>query len=121
MPRKHTIEKLKTRPEYLRVAKENVRKAMPGVVVQYLAPKDGTGPVRVGLTVTARTGGAVDRNRIKRRLRAAINEILPVSGQPGATYIVIGRRATLTRSYEKLAEDLKTAVEALNKRAENKE
>ena len=121
MPEKRVIEKLKTRPQYLKVAKENVRKAMPGVVVQYLPPAGKDGPVRVGLTVTARTGGAVDRNRIKRRLRAVIGEILPLCGQPGATYVVIGRRATLTRSYEKLAEDLKTAVEALNKRAKNKE
>lgn len=121
MPKNLDIIKLKSRPEYLAVARTDIRKAMPGLVVQYLPPGKEEGPVRVGLTVTARTGGAVDRNRIKRRLRAVIEEVLPWAGQPGATYVVIGRRATLTRSYEKLAEDLKTALEALNKKALKKD
>jgi ribonuclease P protein component len=40
------------------------------------APSDATGP-RIGLTVPKALGKAVDRNRIKRRLREAVRRALP--------------------------------------------
>lgn len=38
------------------------------------------GPSRLGLAVPARSGGAVQRNRIKRRIRAAFREAAPATG-----------------------------------------
>ena len=108
------IEKLKTRPQYLAVAKVNIKKVTPGMIVQFLAPFDNQAPVMIGLTVSGKTGGSVDRSRIKRRLRQVINQILPEKAQPGATYVVIGRRAALTRPFDSLKKDLQTALEALH-------
>ncbi len=108
------IEKIKKRPEYLAVAKVNIKKVMPGLIVQFLPPLSKDAPIKVGLTVSGKTGGSVDRSRIKRRLRRAIAEIFPAFALPGATYVVIGRRAALKRPFESLKKDLQTALETLH-------
>lgn len=116
MPR---LGRLTRRPEFLRVARGRCKKVMPGVVVQAL-PRDGTradeGEARLGITASRKVGNAVQRNRVRRRLRAAAREILPVEGAAGMDYVVIGRKATLDRPYADLLRDLRTAVRKLNAR-----
>ncbi len=67
-------------------------------------------PIRVGFTTSRRVGNAVSRNRARRRLRSAVREILAVHAKPDRDYVVIGRTATLTRSYPALLNDLETAL-----------
>lgn len=114
MPEALTIEGLKTRPQYLAVARTGIKTAKPGLVVQYLPPAKTAQAVKVGLTVSGKTGGAVIRNRIKRRLRSVINEILPTVANPGGTYVIIGRRAALERPFEDLKDDLRAAVKSVH-------
>lgn len=65
---------------------------------------------RVGLTVTKKLGGAVARNRIRRRLRAAVREVFPIAAQPGMDYVLIARGAAATRDYAALLDDMKRAL-----------
>lgn len=110
------IVPMKKRPEYLRVAAARTRFAAPGLVVQMAKEKPGGGNViRAGLTVSARAGSAVERNRIKRRLRQVMREVLPAHGRAGRAYVVIGRRAALKRPYALLQKDLQSALDALHK------
>jgi ribonuclease P protein component len=61
-------------------------------LVLYSFPRDeaeGNGP-RLGLAVSRQLGGAVERNRLKRRLRAAFEEV--VEGLPTENdYVLIAR------------------------------
>jgi len=77
--------------------------------------------VRVGFTVTRKVGNAVQRNRVKRRLRAAAAEVFPRIGRAGTDYVVVGRAATLTRAFADLKADLEQAVERLNGQRRRKE
>jgi ribonuclease P protein component len=54
----------------------------------------------------------VERNRAKRRLRAAAREVLALSGLPGNDYVLVARPGTLTRPFESLREDLAAALAA---------
>lgn len=64
--------------------------------------------IRTGITVTKKTHkSAVRRNRIKRRLRAAIADIITTKAKPGYDYVLIGRRETETCDYDQLLKDLK--------------
>ena len=59
-------------------------------LVLYWFPRDDDGPPRLGLAVPRKIGGAVVRNRIKRRLREAWRELLP-QVESGRDYVVIAR------------------------------
>ena len=62
---------------------------------------------RVGLTVTKKLGGAVERNRIKRRLRAAYAEICKQhTVKVGFLIVLVARSATLDVSFDTLVADL---------------
>jgi len=65
---------------------------------------------RVGFTVSRKVGNAVARNRARRRLRAAVDKVLPRHGENGHDYVVIGRQGTLGRPFRALVDDLETAL-----------
>jgi ribonuclease P protein component len=67
---------------------------------------------RFGVTASRKVGGAVLRNRAKRRLRAAAAAILPLSGRAGHDYVLIARIATLSRPFAELIRDLSNAIAA---------
>jgi ribonuclease P protein component len=83
------------------------------VVLQGRARTDGTALIRVGFTATKRIGGAVLRNRAKRRLREAARQLVPLFGVAGCDYVLIARGGTATRSWSLLLDDLKSALISL--------
>jgi ribonuclease P protein component len=114
------VERLKKRADFLRVAGVRRKWATPGIVLQ-AAPDSGAdaGFLRVGFTATKKTGNAVKRNRIKRRLRALADEILPGYAKPGWDYVLIGRKATFDRDFNALRSDLLQALKKVNARLES--
>ena len=107
------IATLKKRRDFLRVRAAARRWAAPGLVLQAAPmPEADTeqGLVRVGYTASRRIGNAVQRNRAKRRLRAAVAHVMPASAQSGCDYVVIARAATLTRPFDALVDDLAAAL-----------
>ena len=71
---------------------------------------DGTGVVRVGFTATRRIGGAVQRNRAKRRLREAARAMFPGLALGGCDYVLIARGGAGSRPWPRLLDDVKTAL-----------
>lgn len=103
------ISRLTKRSEFLACAKAPFF-AKGAVVVQALYRNDDDPRVRVGFTATKRIGGAVERNRAKRRMREAARAILPLHGQPGFDYVVIARGGTINRPWDRLLDDVKSAL-----------
>lgn len=83
---------------------------MPGFVLLVRPRDDGDPAMRVGFTVTKKIGGAVVRNRMKRRLRALAREMLPVHGLPGADHVLIGRMGGIERDFSLLRAELQKAL-----------
>ena len=75
--------------------------------------KDGDQTKRVGFTVTKKIGGAVVRNRMKRRFRALAREILPAAGYTGSDHVMIGRSGGVERDFSALRSDLSRALEKI--------
>jgi ribonuclease P protein component len=76
------------------------------------ADEDG---LRFGITVTKRVGHATERNRIRRRLRAAIQVAAVEHLGPSADVVVVGRRAILSVAYPVLLDDLDRALRVVTK------
>lgn len=83
---------------------------MPGFVLIVRARDDGEAAIRVGFTVTKKIGGAVVRNRMKRRFRALARELLPEQGIAGADHILIGRAGGVERDFGDLRRELSKAL-----------
>lgn len=71
--------------------------------------------MRVGFTVTKKIGGAVVRNRMKRRFRALAREIVPSLGIAGADHVMIGRARGIERDFGLLRSELSKALEGLRR------
>ena len=83
---------------------------MPGFVLLVRPRDDGDPAIRLGITVTRKIGGAVVRNRMKRRFRALARDILPEKGVAGADHVLIGRQGGLERDFTLLRSELEKAL-----------
>ena len=71
--------------------------------------------MRVGFTVTKKLGGAVVRNRMKRRFRALAREIVLAKGFAGADHVMIGRAKGIEREFGLLRTELAQALDRLHR------
>jgi ribonuclease P protein component len=102
------IERLRKRPDFLACAKGP--HCARGAVLIQARLRDENPLVRAGFTATKRIGGAVERNRAKRRLREAARLILPDLAHPGFDYVFIARGGVTTRPWPRLLDDVKSAL-----------
>lgn len=109
------MDRLKQRADFLAVA-DGARANGPAFVIQRRV-RDDQGPIRIGFTVTKKNGNAPQRNRIRRRLRALIRQLDPLSVRPHSDYVLVGRRAALSRDFSTLLDDLKSALDRLDRQA----
>ena len=96
---------IRKRADFL-AANAGKRAATPGFVLLVRDREDRDAAMRVGFTVTKKIGGAVVRNRMKRRFRALAREIFPNEGFAGNDHVMIGRPDGIERDFELLRRDL---------------
>jgi ribonuclease P protein component len=112
--------------DFERVYKQGRRHFSSHMTVFYLRQAGGASPegalpeksARVGFTVGKVLGGAVDRNRIKRRLREAVRRHAVL---PSAVDVVINpKKSVLTLEFSLLLEEVGRALETIAKKLVNK-
>jgi len=114
-----TVLRLQRRPQFLKVAGTRQKWVAPGLILQIRRrPEDDTeavpeGAIRLGFTVSKKVGNAVQRNRARRRLRAAAGEIFAQHAALNCDFVIIGRAATLKRSYDSLVKDIQASLQGL--------
>jgi ribonuclease P protein component len=105
-PRTAGLRRLTKRAQFLNAARGQ-RAGRPAFSLQAIAA-DAAEP-GIGLTVTKKTGNSPERNRIKRRLRAAARACAP-QFQAQHDYVLVGRRDALTLPFSKVVSDLASAI-----------
>jgi ribonuclease P protein component len=103
------LGRLTRRAEFQRVSRGR-RKAAGAFSLQSARREDGEGEglgARVGLTVTKKVGNAVERNRIRRRLKEALRAAGPLEAREGHDYVLMARREALSRAFAALVADLR--------------
>jgi ribonuclease P protein component len=116
-PRPQEAQRLVTinkRADFL-AANGGRRVPTPGFILLVRDRQDSDPTMRVGFTVTKKIGGAVVRNRMKRRFRALAREIVPAHGFPGSDHVMIGRDKGIERDFGLLRSELAGALEKLRK------
>ena len=61
---------------------------------------------RVGFTITKKVGNAVVRNKIKRRFRAIIKEVLNNYLKKNYDYVIVANKKSLVMDYKELKKDV---------------
>ncbi len=110
-----SLVSLKRRAEFLRV-RGGSRCATASFVLE-AKPQEAAEfarQARFGFTVTKRLGKAVVRNRIKRRLRAAVRDVQMHHAKPGFDYVIVARSPALETAYATLVVDLEKALERVH-------
>jgi ribonuclease P protein component len=102
------MDRLRRRADFLATAKG--ARASGGAFLLQGRDRRDRGEPRVGFTVTKQTGNAVERNRIRRRLRALAGKIVPRAGRPGFDYVLVARRPALNAPFETMLAELERAL-----------
>jgi ribonuclease P protein component len=112
------MDRLRQRADFLAVA--NGARANSAAFVLQGHSRDDDGPIRVGFTVTKKNGTATERNRIRRRLRELVKRLPVISMRPHHDYVLVGRRAALTRDFTTMLDDLSSALNRLSRQPATK-
>ena len=110
------LMRLKKRRDFLRLSRSNKKWITPAFVLQMAqtpAEEAKLDSIRLGFTASRKVGGAVQRNRCKRRLRALSDLMFPLYGKKHYDYVLIARTACLARSFNRMKEDLAEALQKI--------
>ena len=108
------MERLTQRADYLAAA-AGVKVPAAAFILQARARGDEA-PPRFGFTVSKKVGNAVERNRVRRRLREVVRLADALPGEAGHDYVLIGRRAALQMPFERIAIEFAGALKRVGKR-----
>ena len=108
-----SLTQIVKRADFLSVQSRGKKWVSHGLIVQ--TRPNNLEQKRIGYTVSKRVDkSAVKRNRIKRRLRAVAADILPAHAKGGQDYVLVGRPATASRSYDSLCNDLRWCLRKMD-------
>ena len=109
-----TVVRLQRRPQFLFVRSgQSIPTKSLVVQARRRTGKDASEHIGAGFTATKKVGNAVVRNRSKRRLRAAADELLVRHGLASVDYVFIARRDTATLAWQRLLDDMESALVSL--------
>jgi len=98
--------------DFERVYKQGQRHFAAHMTVFYLRRAQGDA-ARVGFTVGRVLGGAVDRNRMKRRLREAVRRNLPL--EVPVDVVINPKKSLLTADFAQLLDEVSRAFAVIQK------
>ena len=113
-PRPSSRGRLSRSAEFERVYRQG-RSTANRHLVLYSFPNPAAPSPRLGLSVSRKVGGAVERNRVRRQLREIVRLSAATGLHAGSDYVVVGRRAALGLPFGRLAEDFTGALKRLEK------
>lgn len=113
-----SMERLRQRADFLAAA-SGIKVPATAFVLQARKRRD-TEPARLGFTVSKKVGNAVERNRVRRRLREIVRLSAASRLQVGHDYVLVGRRAALSQPFAVMTQDFEGALRRVHARRNGK-
>lgn len=113
-----SMERLRQRADFLAAA-SGIKVPATAFVLQARKRRD-TGPARFGFTVSKKVGNAVERNRVRRRLREIVRLSAASRLHAGHDYVLVGRRAALNQPFAVMTQDFEGALRRVHARRNGK-
>jgi ribonuclease P protein component len=107
------LSRLKEQAAFDLLRKSKIRWVAKGFAIQAI-PTTGSGQSFCIITSKKTAKLAVDRNKMRRRLRAVAYEILPSSAHANMSYMIVARKESLILPMDDLRRDLKWCIKKLN-------
>lgn len=107
------VQTLQASSDFQRIAKAGQKWFCPAFVIQIAPLVETSRPPCYGLTASRRVGGAVQRNRAKRRLREMIRRFYREYPAPAVDIVLIARTDAISREMEAMYKDLLWALKRL--------
>src|SRR5215475_14225809 len=95
------------------------RRHFAGNLTMFYLPRDRGEGLRVGFTVSKALGGAVQRNRMKRRLRETVRTHWPGGGVP-VDVVINPKKSVLSVEFAQLGKEIERAFAVILKSVENR-
>jgi ribonuclease P protein component len=118
------IATLKRSAEFQRI-RGGLRWSGPGFLIEGKARTAGVAGTpggaempRFGFTITKKIGGAVERNRIRRRLKAVLRSMPVDAALSGFDYVIVARGPALDREFAVLTDDFRNALKHIRRGSE---
>ncbi len=102
------MERMRQRADFLAAASGT--KVPAAAFVLQARQRSDSGPPRCGFTVSKKVGNAVERNRVRRRLREIVRLAGAAHMRAGHDYVLIGRRAALEAPFARMTQDFEGAL-----------
>ena len=99
---------LKSRTQFERVYSQGKRLTHTSLVLFHLEEVEGES--KVAYVASRKVGGAVQRNRAKRLLRAAFQQVAATQKMPEGWWVLVARQAILRYKSHQVAEELLSLV-----------
>ncbi len=99
------------RPQDFRTVVRRGRRSTSPLAVYYRLERDASDPVRFGFVVSRAVGGAVERNLVRRRMRAVGREFVD-AGARGSDVVVRALPGSAQRDWASLSADMHDALDA---------
>ena len=104
-----TLITIKKRSEFIRSSKSSKKIYTPNFIIQKFESNNTDNISLFGFTITKKIGSAIVRNKIKRRLRSIIRELLKCKDKYfdlSFNYILICKKEIVKVSYDDLEDEL---------------
>lgn len=109
------MERIRRRADFLAAA--GGRKAVSQSFLIQSRRRGDDGPARVGFTVSRKVGNAVERNRVRRRLRELVRLSGAADMRAGHDYVVVGRSAALRAGFAAMIGEMQVSLGRLHRQA----
>ncbi|MFN7038890.1 MAG: ribonuclease P protein component [Alphaproteobacteria bacterium] len=115
------IRKLKKRREFVDLSRNGQKVVLNNLILLYKASNDclhetNNSYVRLGFVASKKIGNAVERNRAKRRLKAAVNLSITIHSAPFYDFVIIARKNVLKSDFIEIIKELNYALLKANLR-----